>query len=266
MGRNYAQLLAWSCIAGAAWVGGAFVHGDSRLLVWIAAVALDYAAPLHGFALPRLGRTPIGDWTLAGGHLAERNQLVLLIALGESILAVGATFAGLSWRASVVGAFVVGFVETASLWWMYFGRAEEAARTIARAADPARVGRAGYAYAHGIMVSGVIVLAVAIDLTIAHPTQAASARTAAVILGGPALYLLGNALFKHSLIGRVPPSRLVGVVALVLLIPVAVGADRLVLSAATTLVLATLAATTIIERTSRSVAARARPHRTPSRS
>src|SRR5712691_1303816 len=107
MGRNYAQLLAWSCIAGTAWVVGGFAHGDTRLLVWIAAVVLDYAAPLHGFALPRLGRTPIGDWTLAGGHLAERNQLVLLIALGESILAIGATFAGLSWRASVVGAFVV---------------------------------------------------------------------------------------------------------------------------------------------------------------
>jgi low temperature requirement protein LtrA len=85
MGRNYAQLLAWSCIAGAAWVVGGFARGGTRLLVWIAAVVLDYAAPLHGFALPRLGRTPIGDWTLAGGHLAERNQLVLLIALGESI-------------------------------------------------------------------------------------------------------------------------------------------------------------------------------------
>jgi len=262
MGRNYAQLLAWSCIAGAAWVGGAFVHGDSRLLVWIAAIALDYAAPLHGFALPRLGRTPIGDWTLAGGHLAERNQLVLLIALGESILAVGATFAGLSWRAAVVGAFVVGFVETASLWWIYFGRAEEAGRTIARAADPARVGRAGYAYAHGIMVAGVIVLAVAIDLTIAQPTRETSTRAAAVILGSPALYLLGNALFKHALIGRVPRSRLLGLLALVLLIPVAIAANRLVLSAATTLVLATLAAATANEPASGSLASGTTPRHT----
>ena len=144
---------------------------------------------------------------------------------------------------------------------MYFGRAEEAARAIDRASDPARVGRAGYAYAHGIMVAGVIVLAVAIDLTIAQPTQAMSARTAAVILGGPVLYLLGNALFKHSLIGRVPPSRLVGLLALALLIPLALAADRLVLSAATTLVLATLAAATVGERASHLVA-QARPHRT----
>ena len=108
------------------------------------------------------------DWTLAGGHLAERNQLVLLIALGESILAIGATFAGLSWSASVLAAFVVGFAATASFWWTYFGRAEAVISTIVRAADPTRVARLGYAYAHGLMVAGVIVLAVAIDLTIAQ--------------------------------------------------------------------------------------------------
>src|SRR6266542_64592 len=55
MGRNYAQLLAWSCIAGAVWIAGAFLHGDARLLTWILALALDYGAPLHGFALPGLG-------------------------------------------------------------------------------------------------------------------------------------------------------------------------------------------------------------------
>jgi low temperature requirement protein LtrA len=138
MGRNYAQLLAWSCIAGAVWVGGALADHDARLWIWIAAAAIDYAAPLHGFALPRLGRTPTRDWTLAGGHLAERNQLVLLIALGESILAIGATFAGLGWSASVLAAFAVGFVTTASFWWIYFGRAEAARSAIAQAADPTR--------------------------------------------------------------------------------------------------------------------------------
>jgi low temperature requirement protein LtrA len=244
MARNYGQLLSWSCIAGAVWIGGAFAHGDARLAIWIAAVAVDYGAPLHGFALPRLGRTPIGDWKLAGGHLAERNQLVLLIALGESVLAIGATFTGLTWSAAVVAAFVVGFAGTVSFWWIYFGHAEEAVQTIARAADPARVGRSGYAYAHGIMVAGVIVLAVAIDLTIADPTEATSAAAAAVILGGPALYLAGNLLFKRSLIGAVLWSRVVGIVALVLLIPVAIAANRLVLSAAATVVVATLAAVT----------------------
>jgi low temperature requirement protein LtrA len=245
MGRNYAQLLAWTLIAGTVWLAGAFAHGDLRLSLWIAAAVVDCGAPLHGFALPALGRTPMRDWTLAGSHLAERNQLVVLIALGESILAIGATFSDLQWSTTVVLALVVGFVGTVSLWWIYFVRhAEEAARAIARAVDPARVGRSGYAYAHAIMVAGVIVVAVAIDLTIAHPTRDASPSAAAVILGGPGLYLTGNALFNHALAGRVPWSRLLGIAALALLVTVAVAADRLVLSAAATLVVAVLATTT----------------------
>jgi low temperature requirement protein LtrA len=250
MGRNYAQLLAWSCIAGVAWIAGAAVEGDARLLLWIVAVLVDYAAPWHGFALPRLGRTPTSDWTLAGSHLAERNQLVLLIALGESILAIGASFAGLSWTAPVVGAFLVGFLATASFWWTYFGRAGEAARTIARAADPTRVARAGYAYAHGIMVAGVIVLAVAIDLTIAEPTADSWGRASAVILGGPILFLAGNLVFKWSLVGRVPASRLVGLGAIVLLTALAPIANRLTLSAAAALVVAILATVTGSETSS----------------
>jgi low temperature requirement protein LtrA len=242
MGRNYAQLLAWSCIAGAVWVGGAFADHDARLWIWIAAVAIDYAAPLHGFALPRLGRTPTRDWTLAGGHLAERNQLVLLIALGESILAIGATFARLGWSASVLAAFAVGFVTTASFWWIYFGRAEAARSAIAQAADPTRVARLGYAYAHGLMVAGVIVLAVAIDLTIAHPTRDAWGSATAVILGGAALYLAGNLLFKLAIIGTIAWSRVLALAALALLVPLGAAVDRLVLSAAAALVVAALAA------------------------
>src|SRR5919202_5129761 len=181
MARNYLQLLTWTCIAGVFWLGGAFVHGDARLFVWIVAVVVDYAAPLHGFALPRPGRTPMRDWPLAGGHLAERNRLVLLIALGESILAVGATFAGLHWTAGRASAFAVGFVATAALWWIYFAQAVEAAEIVQQADDPARVARGGFAYAHGIMVAGVIVVAVAIELTITEPAANSAWATAATI-------------------------------------------------------------------------------------
>jgi low temperature requirement protein LtrA len=242
MRRNYAQLLTWSAIAGAAWIAGALVDGDARLLLWAGAVVLDYAAPMHGFALPGAGRTAMQAWTLAGTHLAERCQLVLLIALGESILAVGATFGGLPTSAPVVAAFVVGFTGTAALWWVYFaGAAEAGARMIAQAADPARVGRAGYAYAHAVMVAGVIVLAVSVDLTIAHPTGATAAPTAAVILAGPAIYLAGNAWFKLSLGSRPPWSRLVAIAALAALAPLALVVGPLVLNGAAVLVTVALA-------------------------
>ena len=242
MSRNYAQLLAWSAIAGVAWIAGALLHGDARLVVWIVALVLDYGAPLHGFALPVLGRTPTRDWTLAGRHLAERNQLVVLIALGESILAIGLTFSRLAFTGPVVASFVVGFLGSVSLWWIYFVRyAEAAQRAIAASPDPTRLARAGYAYAHGIMVAGVIVVAVAIEQTIAHPTGDASTAAAAAIIGGPAIYLAGNALFNYTLAGQPPWSRLLGIAALALLVPVAVVATPLTLAALATAVTLALA-------------------------
>jgi low temperature requirement protein LtrA len=242
MGRNYAQLLAWTLLAGVPWIAGGLAGGDLRLVLWVAALALDYGGPLHGFALPRLGSTPIGDWTLAGGHLAERCQLVLLVALGESVLAVGATFGGEDWSTAAVTAFVLGFVGTVALWWIYFARlAEAGASAIARSSDAARLGRAGYAYGHGIMVAGVIVVAVASERTVAHPTGTTHAAVAWVVLGGPALFLAGNSLFKLALTGRVPRSRLLALAALALLAPVSLVVPPLALGAAATIVLAATA-------------------------
>jgi low temperature requirement protein LtrA len=250
MARNYAQLLAWSLIAGAFWVAGAAVHGDARLALWIVALVLDLGAPMHGFLLPRFGSTPIEDWTLSGGHLAERCQLVLLIAIGESVLAVGGTFSAAPASASVVAAFVVGFVGTVSLWWIYYVRhAAAAASTIAESdRNAARLGRAGYAYAHAVMVAGVIVVAVAIDRTIGHPDGTTPAATTAVVLGGPALYLAGNGLFKRTVSGIWPASRLVAIVALAVLIPFAHLMSPLALSAATAVVTVALAARESLRR------------------
>ncbi len=243
MRRNYAQLLAWSAIAGVGWILGALVGSDARLLVWIGAIVLDLGAPLHGFTLPRLGSTPIEEWTLAGSHLAERCQLVLLIALGESVLRVGATFAQQHGSASVDLSFVAGFIATASLWAAYFLRhAEHGARAISSsAADAARVGRAAYAYAHAIMVAGVIVLAVAVRLTIEDPGGAATTKVTAALLGGPAIYLAGLVLFKRSVSrGKLGPP-LLAIGGLASLVVLALVADRLVLACAVAAVLAALA-------------------------
>jgi low temperature requirement protein LtrA len=243
MGANYAQLLAWSAIAGVAWIAGALVHGDARLLVWLGALALDLAAPMHGFRLPGRAATPIEQWTLAGAHLAERMQLVLLIALGESVLRVGATFAAQPARAVVLAAFVLGFAGTASLWAVYFLRhAEQGAAAISRTvADAARLGRTAYAYAHAIMVAGVIVVAIAIRLTIEGPTATVSSAVAAVTLGGPGLYLAGVALFKRSVGHGNPRPPLLGVACLAALAPVALIASRVELACLATIVLVALA-------------------------
>jgi low temperature requirement protein LtrA len=242
MGRNYAQLTAWTAIAGVAWIAGALVDGDGRIALWLLALALDYGAPLHGFVLPRLGSTPMSDWTLAGDHLAERGQLVILIALGESLLAVGATFAERGTSVAVVAAFAVGFVLTVGLWGTYFARdAEAGARAVSSAADPTSVARTAYAYAHGLMVGGIIVVAVAIDLSIAHPTGETRTATAATILGGAGLFLAGSALFNWAVTGAPPSSRLTGVALLALLSPVALVASPLALMSAAAVVVLVLA-------------------------
>ncbi|HJZ60577.1 MAG TPA: low temperature requirement protein A [Miltoncostaeaceae bacterium] len=250
MGRNFAQLLAWSAIAGVVWIAGAGVEGDARLAVWIAALAIDLAAPMHGFWLPRLGSTPMADWTLAGGHLAERCQLVVIIALGESILVTGQVFSDLAVGAAEAAAFFVAFLGSLMLWWVYFARdAEEGVRVIAGAArESTRFGRTGYTYAHAAMVAGIIVTAVADELVIAHPSGGVSAAAAWVTLGGPAIYLAGNALFNRTILGRPPVSRLVAIAALALLAAVAPAVSPLGLSAAATAVLVALAVSDVLVR------------------
>jgi low temperature requirement protein LtrA len=199
MGRNYAQLLTWSAIAGMAWIAGAFTGQDTRLVLWVVALLIDYGAPLTGFALPLVGRTPMSDWSLSPGHLAERCQLVLLIALGESVLVTGEGFARLSHTTSTVVAFIVTFGLSVALWWLYFARhADAALARVADSDDPARLGRSGYAYAHAIMVSGVIVAAVGDELVLHHPRGGISIALALVVLGGVVLFIVGMVLFVLS--------------------------------------------------------------------
>jgi low temperature requirement protein LtrA len=244
MRRNFAQLLSWSAIAGVAWIAGALVHGDARLIVWAIAVVLDVGAPVHGFRLPGIGATPMEDWSLAGAHLAERCQLVLMIALGESVLRVGLTLSEQRGSVAVDTAFFVGFIASASLWATYFlHTAERGAQVIAAGSqEGGRIGRAAYAYAHAVMVAGAIVEAVGIRSSIEQPTHMASVATTAVILGGPVLYLTGLVLFKFTVKqGKLgPPIAGIGVLALLSLVAAA-GADELLVAVCATVILAALA-------------------------
>jgi low temperature requirement protein LtrA len=244
MRRNFAQLGSWSAIAGVVWIAGAALDGDARLAAWGVAVVLDVAAPVHGYQLPRVGRTRIEAWSLAGAHLAERSQLVLMIALGESVLRVGLTFSMKNESLAVDAGFLVGFVAALSLWATYFVcTAERGAQAIV-AETASRIGRSAYNYAHAVMVAGVIVVAVGIHEAIEAPTEPAGAAASVVIVGGPALYLTGLVLFKRWVgLNRVGPSiaAVAALAALLLLAIEAVDADRLLLAGCATAVLAALA-------------------------
>jgi low temperature requirement protein LtrA len=174
--------------------------------------------------------------------MAERCGLFIIIALGESILVTGAKFASLAWTTPTVAAFLVAFVGSVAMWWIYFNvGAETASRRISHSSDPGRLARLAYTYMHLPLVAGIIVSAVGDELVLAHPGGQMEARTAATLLAGPALYLLGNLMFKRTTANRPALSHMVGLGLLALLAPVSAGLEPLTLGAATTLVLVVVA-------------------------
>jgi low temperature requirement protein LtrA len=241
--RNFQRIATWHALAAAVWVAGALVESDARLAVWAGALAIEFIAPAAGFYVPGLGRSTVADWDIEGGHMAERCGLFIIIALGESILVMGSTFGRMAITPATVAAFVVAFVGSVAMWWIYFNIGAEKARvSIAKASDPGRLGRLAYTYFHIPIVAGIIVGAVADEAVLAHPGGATAWPVACVVLGGPALYLAGNILFKQAIWGRMPLSHLGGLALLMVLIPAAFHLPPLALGAAATLVLVIVAA------------------------
>lgn len=213
---NFLRIALWMLLSGAFWFAGGMVEGQQRLICWLIALAIEYVAPALYFRVPGLGRSRTSDWDVDGAHLAERCMLFVIIALGESLLVTGATFAGLAWTPVTVTAFLAAFLGSVAMWWVYFDSgAEHGSHRIAHSEDPGRLARAAYTYAHLLIVAGIIVCAVADELVLVHPDHATPVGVIA-ILGGPALYLIGNALFKWIIWDRrFPPlSHLAGLAAL----------------------------------------------------
>lgn len=217
MGQNYWQLGMWSALSGVFWIAGALIE-PLRLPLWIVAVLIDYAGPYAGYYLPGHGATPMESWTLKGLHLLERNQLIFIIALGESILLLGGTMVGADLTAPLFAVAAIGFALIVSMWWLYFVHSGEAGEEAFHSTeDQTRLGRAGLAYAHGIMVCGAIVVAVAIEIIVAHPTDAVHLPSILIAVAGPLIFLAGIMLFRRTLGRRIPPSYLVPFVALPML-------------------------------------------------
>ncbi len=244
--NSYKRIMVWLSAAAVFWIAGALVDSSTRLWVWAIALAIEYVGPSASFFVPGLGRSNTSDWQIEGAHLAERCALFTIIALGESILITGATFAELPWNATNVSAFLVAFAGSVAMWAVYFNvGAERASRQIASSDDPGRLGRSGYTYLHLLIVAGIIVVAVGDELVLHHPgghDGHTDISTAAAIIGGPALYLAGNALFKRLSASNLPLSHLIGLALLAVLIPAAAILTPLALSAATTAILIIVAA------------------------
>jgi low temperature requirement protein LtrA len=209
--RTFQRITAWFVVSAPLWIAGGLAAHQARLGLWTTAIALEFAGPASGYFVPGLGRSQTTDWDISGAHMAERCGLFIIIALGESILVTGATFAELEWTWVAGAAFLAALVGSIAMWWIYFNvGAERGSHLIARSADPGRVARIAYTYLHLPIVGGIILAAVGDEFLLAHPEGHADAKIAIAVAGGGALYLVGNVLFKRAALGYWPLSHFAG--------------------------------------------------------
>jgi len=236
--RNFMRIATWLSVSGVFWIAGGLCDPQTRIGLWLVALAIEYAGPAMRFRTPGLGASALQDWTVEGGHMAERCALFIIIALGESIVVTGATFSEAVWVLPTVVAFVIALLGSIAMWWIYFHLGAEAgSHQISRSSDSGRLARLAYTYLHLPIVAGIVVCAVGDELLLAHPDGHSGAKEQLSMIGGPLLYLCGVILFKRCIRGHLQLSHLVGIALLLILIPFAAQLPPLWLSGTTTAIL-----------------------------
>jgi low temperature requirement protein LtrA len=191
------------------------LEGGARAACWIAALALDYG----GIAL-----RGIDGWRIAPGHFAERHGLIVIIALGESIVSLGVGAGAVRLDAGVVVGALLGVLAAAALWWAYFDVVATVGESRLRAAEPraqALLARDSYTYLHLPMVAGIVVFAIGVKWTLAHEGGHLPAVHAVALCGGTALYLLALSAFKRRNVGSFNRPRLIAAGCLAAFAPLA---------------------------------------------
>jgi low temperature requirement protein LtrA len=240
---NAVRILVWLSVSAVFWIAGGLAQGHWRLAIWAVALAIEYISPAVRFWIPKYGASQVADWVIEGGHMAERCAGFIIIALGESIVVTGATFADLAWTTETVTAFASAFVSAIAMWWIYFHRGAEAgSEQISRSSEPGRLARLAYTYLHMPIVAGIILSAVADELVLTHPADHSDLKTVLSAIGGPLLFLVGTILFKHTIRGFLQLSHGVGIIALAILAWFASAQSPLMLSLITTAIMVIVAA------------------------
>ena len=189
VGWKVARFVPMNFVSAATIIAAAFVEGPVRYLLWLLAIGLHVLTSFTGTGL---------RFELRVSHFVERHGLLLLVALGESIVAVGAAGPMLDLR--FILAAVLGLILTAILWWFYFAHDEEVARSTMLArpnAEQLRQALGGFFYAFIPMLFGIILLATGIKASIEHLTTRLDVSHAFAFGGGVALYLIGTTIFRR---------------------------------------------------------------------
>jgi len=239
---NAVRITTWLSVSAVFWIAGGFAEGHSRMALWAIALAIEYISPAARFWIPKYGASSMADWVIEGGHMAERCAGFIIIALGESIVVTGATFADLPWTIGTVGAFASSFVGAIAMWWIYFHRGAEAgSEQISKSSEPGRLARLAYTYLHMPIVAGIIISAVADELVLTHPAEHSDLKTVLSAIGGPMLFLIGTILFKHTFRGFLQLSHGAGIVMLAILAWFATALSPLTLSLLTSAIMIVVA-------------------------
>jgi low temperature requirement protein LtrA len=239
---NAIRITAWLSMSAVFWIAGGLAEGQWRLVLWAIALVIEYISPAVRFWIPRYGASSVTDWVVEGGHMAERCALFVIIALGESVIVTGATFADLTWSTETVTAFVSVLAGSIAMWWIYFHKGAEAgSEEISRSSEPGRLARLAYTYLHMPIVAGIIICAVADELVLKHPGGHSDLKTVVSSIGGPLLFLFGTILFKYSFRGFLQLSHGFGIIALCLLAWFAGQLPPLMLSILTTAIMIVVA-------------------------
>jgi low temperature requirement protein LtrA len=192
-----------------------FLHGSAQLALWGAALAIDYLGVLLGH---------MRGWRVSPEHFVERFGLIIIIALGESIVAIGVGAAGLPLHGDVIAAALLGIAVAACLWWSYFDWVvyiSQATLAEATGAGRATFARDAYSYLHLPMVGGIVLFAFGLKTTLADVGGSLASVPALGLCGGIALYLLAHVALRLRIGGGLGRGRPVATVLLLGLVPLA---------------------------------------------
>ena len=202
-------------------VAGLVDDGTVRAALWIVALSIDLAGPyVYG----------VSGFRVSAGHFAERFSLIVIIALGESIVAIGTGIHG-DLDAGVLTAATLGLIVSCALWWAYFDVVAVVAERRFRAMPAelrVRIARDSYSYLHLPMIAGIVLVALGFKKTLLHVDEPLHTVPAVALFGGIALYYAGHVGFRLRNLGTINRARLTALVASLALIPLAVEVDAVV--------------------------------------
>jgi low temperature requirement protein LtrA len=198
-----------------------FLHGSVQIACWAVAAVIDYGGPLVGH---------MRGWTVSTRHFTERYGQFILIALGESVVAMGVGAQGLVLDAGVITAALLGVCVVACLWWAYFDWVVYVAHTrLAEATGTRRaaLARDAYSYIHLPMVAGIVLFAFGLLTTLHATSHDLAVVPAFALVGGVAVYFIAHVLFRLRIGGGLGRGRPVTAVVLLALFPVATAVPSL---------------------------------------